>query len=258
MVTNEGGKVAQGFGKQRVVGLVSSLGQPKSFTDLLSSVYSSTMDDGDVFESFRCVRPAYNTVLNAKLGGGDETTCTNYEEGLGIIAKYTTMSQTVMPISEPRKEVPDCLKNGDCEFIKADGPGGEGYAAPGTTYADHGGRWAQSCDYYTSGFNEDIKKMSEKSTFVLDVVTYLNKVPCMCRWQLASQQLFGALALPSGPFAAFLLRLPTMFDCPKAKNPMTQAEEVPARYDCSPTAMPYVSHQFSVPNMVSRAFRYPN
>ena len=134
-VTGEGGFVASGFGKQSIIGLANSLGQPKELTDLLSGVYNQVVD-GDKYEVFRCVRPAYNTVLNTKLGGDSEATCNNFEEGFNIIAKYTSMDAGIHPNPEPRKALPDCTVSGDCEFKSADGPGGEGYIAPGTTWTD--------------------------------------------------------------------------------------------------------------------------
>lgn len=247
LVVAGGGQVARGLGKAKTLGIVSTLGQPKTFTDLLTGAYNAVGVDGDKFESFRCVRPAYTPVLTRKLGGNDEKTCNNFQASINIIAKYTAMTQAVHPNPEPTKEIPECTADGNCEFESANGPGtkGGGTIAQGTTWADGGGRWAQSCDYYTKGFTKDVSSLAEKGgpTFLTEITAYLSKVPCFCRWQVAAVNLLQALALPTGQFASFVLQLPKLYDCPK--DPATGA------YNCFPTARPYVQHPFSMPSMVS-------
>jgi len=241
-VLANGGSVAMGTGKAQVLGLVSSLQQPQVFTDLLTGFYSSPAGQ-PVFEKYRCVRPRYAEAVKVKLQDANNQQCNNIQEGLAILAKYTGMAASVHPNPEPNKEIPECTAAGDCEFAEADGP--VGLVAPGKTYADYGGRWAQSCDYYTKGFIDDIADIATRDNFQMNVGLYIDKVPCMCRWQVVTAQLVDALAFPTGAFASFLLRIPEVYNCPK-----TSGDGATAVYDCAPRGAPYIMHPFSIPNMM--------
>jgi len=240
-----GGKVAQGFGKTLVKGIVASLGQPDIFTNLLNGFLDQEVN-GDNIERFQCVRPRYHPDVATKMADTDPKKCHNLEEGMNIIAKYTAMPQSVHPNPEPDVDIPECTAAGTCKFENApDGPVGE--TAPGTTYTDFGGRWAQSCDYYTKGMLDDIRAISEGSDFLTKITAYVEKVPCYCRFQVAANEIIKTLAMPTGALAAFALRLPTMYNCPKAAGSPDGPNAV---YNCMPTGLPYVMHPFSIPNMV--------
>jgi len=76
-------------------------------------------------------------------------------------------------------------------------------------------------------------------TVSLQVVAYLAKVPCFCRFQVAAVTLLEATALPTGNLAAYILNLPKEYNCPNTTG----------SFDCTPTAGPRVSHPFSIPNL---------
>ncbi len=103
--TRTGARFATGAGKIIAAGTVKGLRQPAAFESLILKAYETSTP------SYRCVRPAYTPVLEAKLGNK----CVNMEEALAIIAKYAGAGKLVYPNPEPNKNIPEV--GNVCDYV---------------------------------------------------------------------------------------------------------------------------------------------
>jgi hypothetical protein len=164
--------------------------------------------------SFQCFKPKFSSTMNLKY---PKDTCMNIEEGLAVFAQVDKIPANLHPIVTGETEViPDCSKTGTCSFkgIKDD--------VIGEFLADTHGRWPQICDFYTSNLAQkliatNIKCNAEGRVSCPkaneELRTYLNRIPCMCRWLYFSRVYASTAIFPSGFAGTSLLQYPRMYQC---------------------------------------------
>jgi len=198
-------------------GLVFSQGTTAQFRGKMMADFSLHAE-----ESFWCVAPAFAAGSTSALRLSDDK-CVNLEEALATLAQAERFPTTLHPIYEQElATVPDCTANGTCTF--------KGISDPviGTFYADTPGRWAQMCDFYTTGMPAalaqlqqqcDAEKASSGSTAACPTAnaqlsTYLSKVPCLCSWLVTMKTVMVATMLPVAQAAVSVSRMPVPYSCP--------------------------------------------
>jgi len=178
--------------------------------------------------SFQCFKPEFNSAMNSKYS---RNTCINIEEGMAVLSKAENVSANVHPISAGEKsEIPECIQRETCTFtgIKDD--------VLGEFQADTHGRWAQICNFYTSNLAQTLALMQAKcrAEFGTNVCpkadeelrTYMNRIPCMCRWQYFTRAYISRTIFPSGFSATSLLQFPRLYQCRRMSD---------GSQDCSPS-----------------------
>jgi hypothetical protein len=124
-----------------------------------------------------------------------------------------------------------CTSNGNCEFMGVkDGP-------LGVSSAVSGGRWAQVCEFYTDTLLADVKEISDvqessdttSNDKAQKISEYISKVPCVCSWLVTAKQVLIASSLPTN---AFLLNLPSAYNCPAKAGSKDAYTCMPLRNRC--------------------------
>lgn len=155
--------------------------------------------------SFTCIAPAFPSgpvaaaFANYSTGAGSADpggACVNIQEGLAVLAHHMNLSQALHSPVEPPSSlgVPYCTNEGACEF-----KGG------GHWLASSGGRWAQTCDFYSR--QQGTSNVTSNTSFVGD------RVGCLCSWLHTARGMAENLLHPSGVFAANILQHPLHHGC---------------------------------------------
>lgn len=175
----DGARFGSGFGISASTELLQSLVTSLSAggTSGSGGISVAALTALGITEQFRCVVPAYGPAAASRLPADQ---CVNFHEAFARLAAATPLPASLLPDPEPVRGIPNCTLRGDCLF--------DGVAGRTTTLAGAGGgRWAQSCDFYTLGWARTVSGLVQAND-VAGLIRYLQSLPCICIWLVIAPQ----------------------------------------------------------------------